>query len=513
MKYIVELTISNPSHEHISLRKVQKKTNFVVEANSESEAILRATRKFRSLGNYVHEAAVLNERIALPSQADVKKQGATGAAIKAFSGNKFSTRKDRLDQSKVDAVLGAGKYKAGSADANLALAKHFKDKATNFSVQQDNQTTFTPTAAAQQAASSGMTKPEPEKPAAAKPEKKPGFFKRLGSAIKGKDDGYTVFGRESQKEKNRMSGGLSAGGVSATDTSAVLKNRENLSNIGADAAASTTGPKVKYEIGKSEVSSDEFKKEKSGGNLSKDYKFTLKNKDGSQRVVTSKDADYKSLVGKYVGEQVEQQEYIEEKLKASDPASKWISDFVASDNPKFKGKSKKERIRMALGAHYAAKRELEERVLPGQDPNINRLTGKPNVSKEDPAPELKPVEVQSKRPEGAQWSKEYLQKAASGVGRSMVSAEKAKQYLSTFHKEEVERVTEGKVSGYKMYRNPDNTWYVEDENEGVVLRNASQGEAEHMVWSGNQKLKGVVNAHGDVIKARLKSAAAKKKGK
>ena len=60
--------------------------------------------------------------------------------------------------------------------------------------------------------------------------------------------------------------------------------------------------------------------------------------------------------------------------------------------------------------------------------------------------------------------------------------------------EEVERVTEGKVSGYKMYRNPDNTWYVEDEDEGVVLRNASQGEAEHMVWSGNQKLKGAVNA-------------------
>ena len=36
-------------------------------------------------------------------------------------------------------------------------------------------------------------------------------------------------------------------------------------------------------------------------------------------------------------------EYIEERLKASDPTSKWISDFVHSDNPRFKGKTKKER--------------------------------------------------------------------------------------------------------------------------------------------------------------------------
>jgi hypothetical protein len=46
-----------------------------------------------------------------------------------------------------------------------------------------------------------------------------------------------------------------------------------------------------------------------------------------------------------------------EKLKASDPTGKWISDFVHSDNPKFAGKSKKERIRMALGAKYGVMRK------------------------------------------------------------------------------------------------------------------------------------------------------------
>jgi hypothetical protein len=55
-------------------------------------------------------------------------------------------------------------------------------------------------------------------------------------------------------------------------------------------------------------------------------------------------------------------QYIEEKLTADDPASKWISDFVKSDNPKFAGKSKKERINQALGAYYAAKRGTNEEV-------------------------------------------------------------------------------------------------------------------------------------------------------
>jgi hypothetical protein len=46
---------------------------------------------------------------------------------------------------------------------------------------------------------------------------------------------------------------------------------------------------------------------------------------------------------------------LEEKLKASDPAGKYVSDFVHSDNPKFEGKSKAKRIQMGLAASYAAK--------------------------------------------------------------------------------------------------------------------------------------------------------------
>lgn len=47
---------------------------------------------------------------------------------------------------------------------------------------------------------------------------------------------------------------------------------------------------------------------------------------------------------------------LNEVLSKKDPASKWIADFVKSDDPKFKGKTKKERIKMALGAYYGTQR-------------------------------------------------------------------------------------------------------------------------------------------------------------
>jgi len=52
-------------------------------------------------------------------------------------------------------------------------------------------------------------------------------------------------------------------------------------------------------------------------------------------------------------------EIIAEKLSADADASEWIDDFVNSDAPQFKGKSKKERIKMALGAYYGAQKNEE----------------------------------------------------------------------------------------------------------------------------------------------------------
>lgn len=47
-------------------------------------------------------------------------------------------------------------------------------------------------------------------------------------------------------------------------------------------------------------------------------------------------------------------EQIDEVLTASDHIEKWIEDFIKSDNPKFDGKTKEERRKMAIGAFYAA---------------------------------------------------------------------------------------------------------------------------------------------------------------
>ena len=56
----------------------------------------------------------------------------------------------------------------------------------------------------------------------------------------------------------------------------------------------------------------------------------------------------------------EEVEQVYEVLNPSMGADKYIHDFVHSDNPKFDGKSKKERIRMALGAYYHAKKNIQE---------------------------------------------------------------------------------------------------------------------------------------------------------
>jgi hypothetical protein len=51
---------------------------------------------------------------------------------------------------------------------------------------------------------------------------------------------------------------------------------------------------------------------------------------------------------------------LDEKLNPSMGASKYVQDFVKSKDPRFEGKTKKERIKMALGAYYGAKNEAVE---------------------------------------------------------------------------------------------------------------------------------------------------------
>ena len=76
---------------------------------------------------------------------------------------------------------------------------------------------------------------------------------------------------------------------------------------------------------------------------------------------------------------------------------------------------------MALGSAGA-----NARVTPGDDPNINRLTGKPNVTQ--PVQAQTPAKVEA--PKG--FSKEYLQSVVNGTHpRPMISVEKAQELLKS----------------------------------------------------------------------------------
>ena len=217
MKHIVELQYTNPSHEHVSLRRRVETVNRVVEAQSEEEALNRAANQQRALGFRIQSANIIEQKVE-ESKTEVLSEDV------------------ELDEGKVAKALAVGAMSLASMGAKAH--------------------TDTTKSVAQLAA------------------ERPALAQRL------KDIGAT-------------------GQVPASDKRAAELQR-----------------KQDQEMPASERRAKELKKEEVN--------------------------------------------YIEEKLTAADPASKWISDFVASDNPKFAGKSKKERIQQALGAYYAAKGNKNE---------------------------------------------------------------------------------------------------------------------------------------------------------
>lgn len=66
-------------------------------------------------------------------------------------------------------------------------------------------------------------------------------------------------------------------------------------------------------------------------------------------------------------EEVEVNEKITKKTSAGDI----ISDFIRSKNPKFAGKSKEERRKMALGAYYAKQKEVSEDIKANKETNTH----------------------------------------------------------------------------------------------------------------------------------------------
>ena len=94
---------------------------------------------------------------------------------------------------------------------------------------------------------------------------------------------------------------------------------------------------------------------------------------------------------------------------------------------------------MAFGAAGA-----NARVTPGDDPSINRLTGKPIAAQQ--ATDNAPAKAQA--PKG--FSKEYLQAVVDGKHpRPMVSVEKAKELLKNMSESNLKELSTEKLAQYK----------------------------------------------------------------
>lgn len=119
-------------------------------------------------------------------------------------------------------------------------------------------------------------------------------------------------------------------------------------------------------INKDEIDTSDYKLDKRG-RKTKAHRIVFKNgeDDGTKGI---KEGSMKKTFNSFIEEHTlpltEEQlneivAELQEVLGKDDPAGKWISDFVHSDNPKFAGKSKEKRKQMALAAYYANQRNEE----------------------------------------------------------------------------------------------------------------------------------------------------------
>lgn len=175
-----------------------------------------------------------------------------------------------------------------------------------------------------------------------------------------------------------------------------------------------------------------------------------------------------------------------EKLKPSDPTSKYISDFVHSDNPKFAGKSKKERIRMALGAKYAVMRKMKEEAEQLDELSPSTLTSYRHKARNS---ELRSAETarrdteisqQTTNPRVAAKSAAYAAQAQATVQKRRAGQLKATSRLSNEEAEQIKEApkTDTKYSVEKIHRHPDGAHTVK------IKYTHPNGKTGHHIHSG-----------------------------
>lgn len=155
---------------------------------------------------------------------------------------------------------------------------------------------------------------------------------------------------------------------------------------------------------------------------------------------------YKAMGGgwKSVSEELTEEqldEMLNEVLSKDATAGDWISDFIHSDNPKFAGKSKAERKKMALGAYYAKQNEEVEQIE-------ERDEGKPGLM-------FKKIAAKASKEYG---SKEAGNRVAGAIRKKVLAKEDAEQ---------IEEITIAGTPGWEPIKGTDKSGNIKDKSGAV----------------------------------------------
>ena len=415
MKHIVSLIVSQPGHEFVSMRSRTQQKTYMQEARSVDEAINRATRHFRTLGFKVHTATVQEQKAP-----EAPKQNLTEGFMGSPYSNAYKEAKKVIDPKYHDTLLGAlksmadGKDEAetfnkidlgsGHKDAKKILTKHGIDTVLEEDVQ-DTQAKINAAKAKREAAMEKATaevdksdvsqragKAQAGSALAAYLKKKAELDRRrvyeeagqgvhpavIAFASKAHDEWRKGFDPEGTgKERVKKNSDGTEGNINVPFNK--LHPDWQRENLAAGHAAKEAVEKHGNDMeAAAEHIHNEWMKRNPKGDWNaaqhvpyKDLPEDEKEKDRvhvrtMQGLLRSPQNEQtaleKYLARKAMMSEQAEVEQIQEELKVSDGAAAWIEDFVKSDNPKFEGKSKRERIQMALGAFYAEKRAVKEEV-------------------------------------------------------------------------------------------------------------------------------------------------------
>jgi hypothetical protein len=103
MKYLVNVSYTNPAHEHVSLRRRVDTVNRVVEARNEEEALNRVANQQRALGFLVRDAKVIEEAVSFGRSGGVMHYDPkTEKSEKDGTANIYDPKKDEKKLSPKD---------------------------------------------------------------------------------------------------------------------------------------------------------------------------------------------------------------------------------------------------------------------------------------------------------------------------------------------------------------------------------------------------------------------------